>query len=720
MAKRRSRPTKPSIDRYRVTDRAPTTAALAERARPPTDERGTSGGVSFGGILSGFDADYADAWRLPKRWDTTERMRTDPAVSACLAALTYPVLAATFTAEAASDDPEDQRLAEFVDQSLAGMSVALARHRMEALAFVAEGVRVFETVYEQREDGYWWLRKLALRPNKTITTWHVDDNGGPDGVSQTTTTGRPEKLDMDRLLALTYLGDGPSLIGRPATRAMYRPWFLIDKLSRIGAISLERHGVGIPWARYVGGSDTEAKRIDRALMGLHANEQAFFRVDDQVTDWGVKGVEGTVMDPVPFMEYQRRDLFLAALAQFLVLGTDGVGAQALSSDHSGLFMLVERFITTEIEDSYSDYLVPRMIGYNWSVPADRLPRLKHGVIDQRNATEWATAVAQVVAAGVQLPGDELSRTAARLLGLTVPEKPDLPAPDVADVNDPNAPEVGGGGRAVQNATRSWTSVDLATGASGLQSPAMIEALGIRVDFARMSSGMDRGRDRIVERLRPLQEKAARRTAQEAAKLAREADPGALAEGLRGLEVPTADEEAALLDELQVVYGLGVDSYTGELEAQGVTVADAEAEARKHQEGLLAAVAIGFGSGLGERMRQAAIAAVLQAAVTGQVDKDALALVIVGASDSLLGQIGLQAVALALSLGRRLIADSNAQRIGWEIYTAVMDSSSCRPCRELDGRRFAVGEGPACPNPSCLGGSRCRCIRIPVAHGRSGG
>ncbi len=343
MTKRRSRSAKPPLERYRVpTGNHPsgrtTTVALAERTKPPTDERGSAGVVAWGGVLSGFDQDYADAWRLLRRWDTTERMRSDPAVAAALSALTYPVLAAKLEVEPASDDPEDVRLAEFVDESLAGMTTSLARHRAEVLGFVGEGVRVFETVYERREDDYWRLRKLALRPNRTITTWHVDDTGGPDGVSQILADGRTEKLEMDRLLAFTHLGDRPSLLGRPATRAMYRPWFVIDKLSRIGAIALERHGVGIPWARYVGGSDTEAKRIDRALMGLHANEQSFFRVDDQVPEWGVKGVEGTVMDPVAFMEYQRRDLFLAPLAQFLALGTDGVGALSLSQDHSSFFM----------------------------------------------------------------------------------------------------------------------------------------------------------------------------------------------------------------------------------------------------------------------------------------------------------------------------------------------------------------------------------------------
>lgn len=441
-------------------------AARAKAARPPTDERGTAGTVGWGGIMSALAADYAPAWQLPRRWTTTENMRADPAVTAALAALTYPLLGATFTVEAASDDPEDVRLAEFVEAGLANMTTDLMTHRMEALDSVGDGVSVFYTRYEEREDGLYHLRKLKLLPNKAITTWHVEEeHGGPDGVSQVLPTGREERFSMDDLLVFTHMRRGDSLHGRPALRAMYRPWFLIDKLSRIGAIAVERGASGTPWARYVGGSDTEAAKLDRALQGLHANERAFFRVDDQVTDWGIKGIEGATVDPVPMMEFQRRDLFLAPLAQFLALGTDGVGSMALSGDHSSFFILALQFIARELEDTYNRYLIPRWIGYNWTVAADRLPRVKHGPLDRRDVGAWTQSVAAMVQAGVPLPMEALAEEATRMLGITVPEAQAAPgAADVADVNDPNAE--GGGGAGDAAGMSMWAGVDLASKKAG--------------------------------------------------------------------------------------------------------------------------------------------------------------------------------------------------------------------------------------------------------------
>lgn len=432
-------------------------ATKAPPAHPPTDDRGSSGTVGWGGVMSSLAADYAPAWQLPRRWTTAENMRADPAVTAALAALTFPILGAALTVEGASDDPEDVKLAEFVEAGLANMTTDLSTHRMETLDSVGDGVAVFYTRYERREDDLWHLRKLKLLPNKSITEWNIDeDHGDPVGVTQTLPSGRPEVFTMDELLVFTHMRRGDSLLGRPALRAMYRPWFLIDKLSRIGAIAVERGASGTPWARYTGGSDTEARKLDRALQGLHAQERAYLRIDEDVPDWGIKGIEGATVDAVPLMEYQRRDLFLAPLAQFLALGSDGVGSMALSGDHSGFFMLALNFIAAEIEAVYNRYLIPRWIGYNWTVPSDRLPKVKHGAIDRRDVGAWTQAVAAMVQAGIPLPMDALAEEATRYLGITVPERETVAVGGTQDVNDPNAPEA----EDAEAVNQSWRGVDL--------------------------------------------------------------------------------------------------------------------------------------------------------------------------------------------------------------------------------------------------------------------
>lgn len=691
--------------------------ATKPTARPPTEERGTSGSVSWGGVMSSLSADYAAAWQMPRRWTTIETMRADPAVTAALAALTFPILGAALTVDGASDDPEDAKLAEFVEEGLANMTTDLATHRMETLDSVGDGVSVFYTRYEQREDGLWHLRKLKLLPNKSITEWNVDeDHGGPEGVTQTLPSGSRESFTMDELLVFTHMRRGDSLLGRPALRAMYRPWFLIDKLSRIGAIAVERGASGTPWARYTGGSDTEGRKLDRALQGLHAQERAYLRVDEDVPDWGIKGIEGATIDPVPLMEYQRRDLFLAPLAQFLALGSDGVGSMALSGDHSNFFMLALQFIARELEDVYNRYLIPRWIGYNWTVPADRLPRVTHGAIDRRDVGAWTQAVAAMVGAGIPLPMDALAEEATRYLGITVPEREaQADVGGVADVNDPNAPEAGtaggAGGQAVdQRAGGLWPGVALA-GVS-LKSPIMLEALGVAVDFAGMASALDEAEARIIRDLAPLQEAQRRRLVNAARKIVRDGD----AEAIDRFTIQHDQEEAAILAALVALYETGGQNALAELESQDVKPSRVDRAVKAVALAYLAVVAAEAARSLADRLRTAWGTAVVGQIQTGY-NAEVLAAAITAPGDRLLADVARRGSSTALGMGRSDAVEANADKVGREVWSAVLDENSCAPCRALDGEEFDVGEGPTVPYAECLGGARCRCLRIPIVSER---
>ena len=680
--------------------------ALAS-TKAPTDERGSTGTVSWGGVLSGLQADYAEAWQLPTRWSTIEKMVADPAVTATLAALTYPILAAPLEVEAASDDPDDKRYAEFVEENLNGMTTTLARHRMEALGSIGEGVRVFETVYEKKEDGLYHLRKLALRPNKTIIEWKVDETGGPAGVSQLQGDGDLVSLDMERLLVFTHMGEGPSLLGKPATRPMYRPWWLIDRVSRAGAVAIDRHGAGVPWAKYEGRDVDERRKIEHALMGLHTNERSYMLWNGDVTEWGIKGVEGATLDPVPFMEYQRRDLFLAPLAQFLALGTDSVGSMALSQDHSSFFMMALRYLAREVEDVYNSYLVPRLIGYNWTVPADHLPRVKHGNLDQRNVTTWATAVAGLVGAGIQLPADELSRVAADMLGVTIPEAPDVAADDVADVNDPNAPE------GEDMAARAWAGVTLA--ATDLQSPIMLNALGIVVNFAEMSTRLDDAEARIVTALAPLQAKARTLLLNAAREIIAKGDADALAK----FELKSDKEREAIAAILATVYDYGAEQVGAELESQGAKPKPPAKADKAAALALLGVAAAEMARALSDRLRTAWGAAVVDQMRTGY-DRAALDAAVTVPGERLLADVARRGPTVALGMGREdAVAASGG--VAELLYSAMMDSAVCSGpdaemrCKQLDGTRYPAGTRGIVPNVHCKGGQRCRCITVPVVE-----
>ena len=59
-------------------------------------------------------------------------------------------------------------------------------------------------------------------------------------------------------------------------------------------------------------------------------------------------------------------------------------------------------------------------------------------------------------------------------------------------------------------------------------------------------------------------------------------------------------------------------------------------------------------------------------------------------------------------------NSRANDIRLYIYSAVLDVRTCGPCRAADGTRGPRASLPPVPNPNCAGGTRCRCVILPVA------
>ena len=722
--KRRAATRKPPIQRQ-----PPGAVNLAARASAPTVERGTSSASgSYQGLLSELAADYAPAWQRPKRWDTIAAMRTDPGVAATLTAYTAPLLAAPLTVEAASTDPDDVRMAEWLEEALHGLIGGLDRHRRRALDRVGDGVAVFEPVSETREGGLIWPRKFGVRPNRTLTEWHIDANGGPDGVTQMDpTTGKLTRLKMDELLVFTH-AQRDDLLGTPIIRAMFRPWFLIDKISRIGAMSIERGGMGIPWARYEGNDEAEAARIDRMLMGVHAGEYAFLRWGADVKDWGTQGVTGTVIDPVPFMEYQRRDLFLAPLCQFLVLGVDGVGSNALSEDQTSFFAKVVESVRKEEEDTYNTFWVPKAIGYNWQVTADRLPRVKIGTVGGQRAAEWFQSVALAVQAGIALPPAELSQRAGRFLGVNIPEPETIAEETVPTSTDPNDPTVqeegrtdagdvtGGGEPALRG---QWQGVTFGAGAGGqLKSEIMLEALGIRPNFIGMAAKLDGGRDRIAARLGGLQEKQANRLRAKAKKIIASGDPEQLQAFLEDpASIPYTEERAAIEAELEALYRDGVGEVGDELGQQGYKATAPDSERTDKDKALLGLLALWGGKVLADRMMTAFGGEVLgqlrSIGAGGKLDAKALDAALTGAPGKLLADIASRGANSALGMGRGATIDANAAAVKMVVRSSKLDINTCQNCAALDGQEWPAEDAPPCPEPTCDGGNLCRCENVAV-------
>ena len=746
---------------------------MIQHARPETGETGYAGAPSWDGSRTfGSETDYNTVWATPStRWTTVQKMLTDPDVCAGLDAIILPLLAAGLTVEPGEDKPKAREAAAFLQNDLEHMSLSLLDTRTAALyGMLSDGVSVFEKVWEYGDDKRTHLRKLAERPPRTIAAdgWLVDEHGGPQGIKQLDDLGQPVELPIDRLIMFIHRRRQGSILGEPILRRVYGSWLLKTDLMKVGGVAVARHATGVPTMRPRSRDAGYLSKVDTLLAGLSSHEHSFVRLDpdQEMGDFEVKGVSGTMADPVPQMEYHRRSIYLGLLCPFLPLGSDGVGSMALSETQSGFFLMLLQALARLEEDTYNRYLIPQWVSYNWpDINEGALPQVRIGRIDRRDALAWFAAVSQAVASGAIEVGAELRERAEEMLGIEVPEaKPTaedvaagitadkafgttqitaafdivdrykmgvltreqagtalaaflnltpevvaalLDAP-VADVSTPDADQTGGA-----KVGEDPTAVQSAQ-ADKLPSIIAIEALGIDVRFGAMEKRLNEREARIVAKLRKLQDKQARRLVAIATKAIKAGDVSVL----ETTEVATDEEADVLYAEMVAEYDDAAADYLHELESQGikpVALAAPEPVDRGARRRLLRLFSVEIARGLGDRMRTA-WGSVVARQMRPEVGLNVVNLseIVTAAGDRLLADIAKQSVSASLSSARWDAAAANAALVKHEIYSTMLDENVCDACAQYEGEEFAVGEGPNAPGDHCEGtADRCRCVRVPV-------
>jgi len=623
-------------------------------------------------------------------------------------------------------------------------------------------VSVFEKVWEVGADKLVHLRKLGERPPRTVAVdgWLVDDHGGPRGIVQLGSMGERIEMPIDRLLMFVNRRRGGGMIGESMLRRVYGPWLMKTELTKVGGAAVARHAMGVPTMRPASKDSGYLNTVDTLLAGLSSHEHAFVRLDAEQSmgDFEVKGVTGSMADPVPQLEYHRRGIYLGLLCPFLPLGSDGVGSLALSETQSGFFLMLLQAVARMEEDTFNRYLIPQWCAWNWPGLAEsELPRVTVGRLDRRDVTAYFTAVLQASRAGVLEVTDAVRRHATEMLGLPERGPDDELVPTKAEgeltgiqrnartdaamaivsqvragqltveqglgalrgllgIAEELAQMLLGGGEAAPAAPAPQTGglepgeTEVAASMAGeLPSLALIREHGITADFEGQAKELDDAIDEAVKRIAALHDKQMRILASKGARILKTGDLAAMAE----VKVPSAEEADLLLGIMERVFTVGHEAYRSEVESQGVSLA---ARRRPKARDVLKLLAMETAAQMADRMRTTFGWAVGQSLTVGTTaGEGALVAMMTRPSDAFLRDVVAQAVNGAWGQGRREAAREMREYVEWEIYTTAMDDNVCSQCAPYEGKVYEVDDGPIAPNnPECEGGAaRCRCERLPV-------
>jgi hypothetical protein len=404
---------------------APKNAPSSGPSSPPLTEIGYQVPVNYNWWL--YENETTPELVFPQSVYVYDQMRkTDAQVRSVLQAVTQPILRTPWRVDPAGARPE---VVDLVADDLALPVVgqdpkpfprtrdrfSWTEHLFEAMLCLPIGFSYFEQLYRVDPDGSRaHLRKLALRPAKTIEYVNVAEDGGLVSIQQywVRTSEKPQPIPVDRLVAYVHQKEGGNWLGTSILRSCYKNWLLKDRLLRVQAQTIERNGMGVPLYKAAEGETDLTKGLNMA-KAWRAGEAAGSSIPNGA-DLVLRGVDGTLPDADPAIRYHDEQIARAVLAHFLNLGTQ-TGSWALGSTFADFFTLSLQTLALYLADVANKYIVEDLVDLNFG-ENEPAPRITFDEIGSRQPAT-AEAMKTLVDAGILRPDQVLEGAARQYYGL---------------------------------------------------------------------------------------------------------------------------------------------------------------------------------------------------------------------------------------------------------------------------------------------------------------
>lgn len=309
--------------------------------------------------------------RLLQSWDRAVKvyleMRDEPTVATLLSAIKLPLLAADFDVTPFSDSAADADAADWLWENLTTMTQQSWRsHVADALEALDFGFYVGELVFEKRADGRLWLGNIEPRGQETLHRWEFDERDNMTAfVQRDPDTGVFYRIPAGKMVHIALDGRKGNPQGTPLLRSLYRPWRFLKDLENMEGIGLERNVGGMPVATLPEEplSEQDLTDLRTALKNLRNDEEEYLVVPFGMT---VRGYEGghDVSQLSATIVRKKQEILARGFAQFLMLGMNEVGTQALVKGSQDFFSLSLRATQQKLLERWNQQLVPLLFALN--------------------------------------------------------------------------------------------------------------------------------------------------------------------------------------------------------------------------------------------------------------------------------------------------------------------------------------------------------------------
>lgn len=295
-------------------------------------------------------------------------MLDDITIGTAIDAINLPLLAADFDVTPHSESLPDLFAADFLHQNLERMHNQSWRNYVnDALSAVAFGWEASEIVLEKRDDGRLWLRNLAVRGQETLERWEFDDEDNVLAFLQRAPdTGEAAAIPIEKLVHITFRGRKGNPQGKALLREFYRNWRFIKELENLEGIGLERNVGGMPVFHLPENgviTDADLKNLKESGRNLRVDEEMYLILPNGLElESYASNSQSEKFAAV--IDRKQKELLMRVFAQFLKLGMDNVGTQALVKGSQDFFALSLRAVQQELLEAWNQQLVPFLFRFN--------------------------------------------------------------------------------------------------------------------------------------------------------------------------------------------------------------------------------------------------------------------------------------------------------------------------------------------------------------------
>jgi hypothetical protein len=323
-----------------------------------------------------------------KRYKVFQEMERDATVSALLKSITMPLLAAEVDVEPPDEADEiDEQNTDFISSCLDDMNgYTWRRHERDALSALIYGWSCSEIILKKRlgmdaepashyNDGRLGIKILDPRGQNTLTGWKMTPDFDIEAMHQQDPNSlEPKVIPYWKLIHCAFNARNRNPEGLSPMMECYRAWRFKTNLETVEGIGIERDLAGLPVIRLpYNANSADAAKAQELVANIRNDEQAGVvlpaprTADKDAQKWDLtllSGAGGKMYNARETIQGYIKQILMTFFAQFLTLGMDKVGTQALVEGSQDFFTLALVGVQQEIVEVWNQQLVPLLYSVN--------------------------------------------------------------------------------------------------------------------------------------------------------------------------------------------------------------------------------------------------------------------------------------------------------------------------------------------------------------------